>query len=133
MTHLLKKSQDNHKSALQLFGNYKYYAPSIHCAYYSCVQLMIHILLTAGKKTEKQIDVETQKESSHNYYIREVSELITKLQPGKLVEFNKIKELKKFRRSSDYKDIEITFDDANKATTYSEQINSTLKKVFNIL
>ena len=40
---LLIKSVDNYKAAKFLVEN-QYYNSSIHCAYYSCYQLMKHIL-----------------------------------------------------------------------------------------
>ena len=73
MSELKKKSDSNMMSAQYLIdrGNF---APSIHCSYYSCVQLMLHILRSEYNKTEDDVVSESQQGSQdeggfHNWLI----------------------------------------------------------------
>lgn len=132
MSFLLDKSNQNQFAALKLFDQEKKYAPSVHCAYYSCIQLMIHILITAGKKTETQIQSEIGKGNSHQYYIYQTQNLIKAVLPSEVLKFDEIKDLKSYRTSSDYKNKEITSVDSEKAINIAERINTLLKRTFNI-
>lgn len=136
MSFLLDKSSQNERSALMLWDIHRFYAPSVHCAYYSCIQLMIHVLLTNGGYTAITMDAEIKSKkygnTSHTFYIKKVTELIAGINRSKCNTFNKIWSLKDFRNKSDYQDIEITNDDANKATSLSVEINALLRNIFNI-
>lgn len=135
MGELLKKSEENRQAALKLWSVDSWYAPSIHCAYYSCVQLMIHILMVVGKKDHNVLETEISLSGggSHVYYIKQVQELLVKNgRADKVKIFSEIKSLKSYREKSDYKPIAITYDDSEKATSLSDKIYHMLKTEFKV-
>lgn len=129
MSELLKKSEENQQAALYLFSKQGWYASSVHCAYYSCIQLMIHALLTVGGKSEKEIEDKTQSGGSHIYYITETRRLIEQKNYSAVKRFNTIKDLASYRIKSDYKNVEITYDISNHATFISQTVVSTIKGI----
>jgi|SRR6185437_174863 len=133
MPYLLDKSKQNQYAALKLFDTEKKYAPSVHCAYYSCIQMMIHVLIAKGGKTEAQIDSDTQNQSSHKYFIRETENLLKQKSPAEVLKFSAIKNLQQFRVRSDYKNKEITHDNCDEAIKIADKINGILTKTFGIV
>lgn len=135
MGELLKKAEENRQASLKLWSVNNWYAPSIHCAYYACVQLMIHILMVVGKKEHSVLESEISVSGggSHVYYIRQVQNLlVNKGKVDKVKMFSEIKSLKAYREKSDYKPIAITFDDSEKAITLSDKIYFMLKTEFKV-
>ena len=131
MSYILDKSKQNRYAALKLYDTEKKYAPSIHCAYYSSIQLMIHVLLENGY-TEQKISEDTKKESSHLYYIKETEALLKVKSLGDIKNFSEIKNLKAYRTKSDYRNIEISSDDCDKAIKIADKVNGILNRVFKI-
>lgn len=132
---LLKKSEENRKAALKLWSVEKWFAPSVHCAYYSCVQLMIHIIMTVGGKKYETMESEigSFRGGSHGYYIQQVQSLLVNSgKANKIKDFSQIKTLKTYRETSDYKPVEVTYDDSDKANSLAEKISKLLKAEFAI-
>ncbi len=132
MTELIVKSNQNARASLHLFDNHKVYAPVIHCAYYSCVQRILHILLTLGGKTEQDIKGVSTRGSLHTFLIDEMRKLIQKQNPASFKTFSKISDLRTLRVKSDYLNVSVDYDDADKATRIAQQINDTLDKTFKV-
>lgn len=141
MSVLLDKSKENGFAALKLYDPEKKYAPSVHCAYYSCVQLMIHIIHKKEKISFEEIELNcnawtrdpVNSGGAHMYYISRIKELLKdpKLKVV-LPDFMQILDLKRFRVQSDYKPIVIDESLCNKAITLSEKLYKLLSKTFSI-
>ncbi|ADQ79031.1 hypothetical protein Palpr_0880 [Paludibacter propionicigenes WB4] len=133
MSRLLEKSKFNIDAAEVLIKEYLY-APSVHCSYYSCLQRIKSILPDYYAISFSQIDlnVRTGTENEHGYLIRFISEEIRRnfgFEEYVLFKRN-IGDLKEFRIHSDYKDIEITSDQSNKAYRKALDINKFLNEKF---
>lgn len=94
---------------------------------------MTHILLTFGGKSETDIDYFTKSASSHSYLIDQIRNILQKRNSASANRIiSKINDLKTLRVKSDYKNHEVTKDEADKATMISQTVNSSLKQTFNI-
>ena len=133
MSKLLQKSGFNFDSA-QLLVNNHYYAPSIHCYYYSCHQKLLHIFYNVLNKTEA--DLTSLKRStnlgSHEVVISEVYKSFGTNRFERRDFINHIGQLKKLRIDSDYKELEILSNTSTEAEKLVREINKIIKKVFNI-
>lgn len=135
MSKLLQKSGFNYDSAQLLIKN-NYYAPSIHCYYYSCYQKLLHILYFILKKDEVfltglQRDPKNSK-GSHEIAINEIVKAMSRnFRDGRTFS-NTINELKKLRHDADYKNVEIHFDISNKASTKAAEIMEIFKNQFKV-
>lgn len=137
MSQLLRKSLLNLKASGILISN-NIYDSSIHCAYYSCVQLMLHLLRSEFKKSEADVDSESEQGSRNekgfhnwltNFYIKELMKkdfMLTR-------DFNKfVIALKSSRVKADYKNIEIKENIAKQNLDLAKQINQLLQENFQI-
>jgi len=127
MSNLLSKASENYKVAHSLIISGNNLAPSVHCSYYACLQTTIHILLEREKITP---DV-SGGAASHEYLI---AELIKELDKDYVAikEFNKIRDLKNFRKDSDYTAQLITLPTAKKAQEVSLDLKAFFRNKFGI-
>ncbi len=133
MSYLLQKSNQNYKAGLDFCESDKNHCTAVHCAYYSCLQMMIHILITLSGKKEIDIYGSARNDGhSHLYFIREVSNLIEKRNRSLVMLYNKINDLKDFRVKSDYKNIQIAKTDSNRAMEMAQIIRDLLTNTFNL-
>ena len=132
MTFLFGKSKDNFEASLKLASNEeKKFCSAIHCAYYSCLQLLIHILIEKSSKSAEELNIESKRDkSSHLYYIREVRKLIEKQNKSLILQYNKIEDLKDFRVRSDYQNISISHQQCQQATQLAQSIRDLLFNTF---
>ncbi|MFZ4543420.1 MAG: hypothetical protein ACOYOA_05180 [Saprospiraceae bacterium] len=68
MSHLLTKSMQNLESA-DILINANMFSASVHCSYYSCLQLIKHVLTSDLGMTIADIEKMTAGKSSHNAII----------------------------------------------------------------
>ena len=138
MSYLKEKSNFNIDAA-ELLQNKNLFAPSVHCSYYSCLQLMK--VAIKEKKGISFNDLEneiikaniTKKISTHSYLIKEIGELIRNDSKAKHFLFDrKIKDLKSFRIKSDYEDFQITTTESFKAFNIAKEIRAQLKETFHV-
>ena len=132
MSYLKEKSGFNIDSAQELIDK-NYYAPSVHCSYYGCFQYMKYALKKQNNWTYEFIENECLSNGTHSFVINNIlSNLRSKI--GNNKEFanikRKINDLKLFRIQSDYFNIQILSDDAQKSLDYSKEIITNLKKHF---
>jgi HEPN domain. len=115
MSYLKNKSEINFSSAELLYQN-DLYPSSVHCAYYSCVQLMKYIISDKiGINYEKQASEISQlknqkakRRGSHNYMIDKIEEVMLTVDKKEANSFvGSIEDLKEFREESDYENIDI--------------------------
>lgn len=109
MSNLKQKSEFNLDAAEKLLKQ-TLYAPSVHCSYYSCFQLMKFTIKDFFKVSyEKQkIDTSYNTGGSHTYVIKYISSELKKIDRRDGKDFQrKIKDLQQLRLESDYDDIQI--------------------------
>jgi len=131
------KSKNNIKGAELLIRN-SLYSSSVHCSYYSNVQLMLHVLFTDFNKSENEIESESKQSSIdekgyHNWLKNTITrELITR--DFMIVrDFNNLfGQLKALRVKGDYKNIIISKNKAVDAVGFSKNINEILEEKFTV-
>lgn len=136
MSELLKKHQQSCDAAESLIGE-KLFAPAVHCAYYSCVQLLTYVFLhkiPGINVADFHNTMETQG-GTHNYLRKEMKRELLKRQVGRTQadEFaNNLLDLKEKRVEADYKDVSISSAESREARRVSEEINTLIKDTFAI-
>ena len=128
MTKLKQKSEFNFDAAKVLIDN-NLYAPSVHCAYYSCFQLMKFALkdFCGIEYIELRRRIGLSQQNTHSFVIKELGNEIIKNDRHTYNEFSrKIKDLKTFRTDSDYENTEIISDQGQKAYKLAGEIRSLL-------
>lgn len=131
------KSNNNIKGAELLIRN-SLYSSSVHCSYYSNVQLMLHVLFTDFNKSENEIESESKQGSIdekgyHNWLKNTITrELLTR--DFMIVrDFNNLfGQLKALRVKGDYKNIIISKNKAVDAVGLSKNINEILEEKFTV-
>lgn len=135
MSKIRQKSEFNIKAAEQLLKD-AYYAPSVHCSYYSCFQLLKYTI-----KYFFNIDYETQAanmsiigQKSHQYVVNYIAkELVSFVPFEESRNFKRtIKDLKQFRIESDYENLEIDLVKGNDAFNKAQEIRSYVIKNFHV-
>ncbi len=100
------KSEFN-KAAANLLLNNQLYAPSVHCSYYMCVQLMLHILFHKKKiqKADFDSDMKKRRDGTHGHAIYLIGLDLIKIEKDSYKRFQAlIPKLKEYREKSDYTD-----------------------------
>lgn len=113
-----------------------YFEATVHCAYYCCVQLMLHILRADFGKSDKLVDKESRKGSRiaggfHNWLLKQILKdlIIRNPESGKM--FNStIGALKKMRIKADYKNLPVDADNAGVSIQLAEKILDHLNNEF---
>lgn len=131
MSFIKEKSGFNVDSAKELI-KLSYFAPSVHCSYYGSFQYMKYALRKCKNTTYEQIELNSlnYRSGSHSYVIDNILiELRDKIKDKRdFVYINRIiKDLKTFRTNSDYFNVQILLDDAEKSLKFSEEIINTIK------
>lgn len=135
MSKLRQKSDFNINSAEYLIAS-AFYAPSVHCSYYSCFQLLKYTI-----KEFFGIDYDTlatnisnSQYNTHKYVINYVTDELTGFVG--IEESRKFKrtinDLKLFREESDYENIEINLDKGEAALRKAKEIRQYLVTNFNV-
>jgi uncharacterized protein (UPF0332 family) len=135
MSKLRQKSDFNIDAATLLIKE-SYYAPSVHCSYYSCFQLLKFSIkeFFGIEYATLTADITNSGQHTHQYVINYVSkELVSLVGAEESRQFKrKIKDLKQFREESDYENIEVNIDQGNIALTKANEIRHYLITNFNI-
>jgi hypothetical protein len=112
MAYLKSKSELNRAAADSLYKSGQH-PSAVHCAYYSCVQLMKHIIIHKVGKSEQQIEAEyRQVDTSGKRIYGGIHEYLINILYNILLANNKdaskfnsnVTQLKKLRGKSDYSD-----------------------------
>jgi uncharacterized protein (UPF0332 family) len=138
MSILKEKSSFNITAAKLLNDNYLF-APSIHCSYYSCLQLMKVAVrefkgISLKEMEDEIIDAKNTKNlNSHSYIIKVICDLIHNDSKADHSLFErKITQLKKLRVNSDYEEVEITTSESSKAFEFANEIRAQISKTFHV-
>lgn len=133
MSRLREKSNINYESA-QLLIDKSYYAPSVHCAYYSVFQLLKYTLSFFSGDSYDEISQKislARYQGSHKYIITEILKYVKN---DNREDYRKIKrkltDLKHFREQSDYDDVEVTFDNSRKSYLFATEIREYINSKF---
>ncbi len=125
MPYLKAKSEFN-KEAANLLSDRSLYAPSIHCAYYSCFQLSKYIIkekLNISYNQQSNEIRSTPGVQSHSYVVRKILDQIQIIDRGGYNEIRrKLSDLRLLREKSDYENIEINFTLSKRAIDYSNEL-----------
>jgi hypothetical protein len=128
---LSQKSKENFE-AIDILIEHNLKAPVVHCAYYSCLQLLMHFVHRYSSHTEDELKKETQGKGSHNYYISIYYNEIKGLNPKNVHAFYKyFTKFKRKRTEADYYNIEITESDLKRAKDNAIKIHKFLELVEN--
>jgi len=133
MSKLKEKSEFNFEAAQVLIDKYLY-APSVHCSYYGCFQLMKFTMFNhfgiSYDELRQRVSVKTSG-GTHIYITDFYNKAVRKNGISDYSNFSrKIKDLKEFRESSDYDDVEITIDKSQKALNYATELKQYIQKNF---
>ena len=137
MNHLKDKSDENILAADKLIRQ-NHYASSIHCSYYACVQLMLHIFRSDLSKTDDEVEelmIEAQKngDNTHVWLLKEIGNTLFFKHPLDSREFrNKLGMLKGVRVKADYKNKQISKSIASDSYDTANAILLILKTHFTI-
>lgn len=137
MSVLKSKSQES-IAAAEILLKQNHANSSIHCSYYSCVQLMLHLLRKHFGKTELAIKSEGIKGAKndngyHNWLLNSIFKEFVRLDGTDAAKFNGIIQiLKKQRAAADYENRNIEFHNAEKAYSQSLIVHQLIKKNFQI-
>ncbi len=135
MSKIREKSNFNFDAAALLLKN-SLYAPSVHCSYYSCFQLLKYTIKDFfGVDYDNQsINIAKTRQRTHQYVINYiVNELKKYSSANESRGFKrKINDLKQLRIESDYENIEISLDKGTKAFDKAKEIRTFLIKKFNL-
>ena len=136
MSVLITKSKEN-TSAAQLLIDGNHYTSSVHCSYYSCVQVMIHILLYDYGFTQGTLEIEANAKGSgshvyaKNYLFKKMKDKNKKAIARDF--YKEIGELKNKREKADYEEETISSDLSEEALAQSLRVNKILTNVFEIV
>jgi len=129
MGHLKNKSELN-LGAAELLHQYSYYSSVVHCAYYSCIQLMKHTWLNSMGKSDNDLRNlnNSSSQGAHEVLINQIKIFIqSKSQNGRV--FNRdILQLKRLRVNADYDEILIDSKKSNDSLILSKSSLNILKK-----
>jgi uncharacterized protein (UPF0332 family) len=129
---LLSKSSENTTAANKLFS-LKLYASTVHCAYYSCVQLMSHILRSDFGTSETEIERESNNISSHEWLQTTIATQLLGRNFMLLSDFNTYTvQLKRLRVRADYKNLVIEEKHAKDAIQWACIIHQILNANFRL-
>ncbi|MBI3719986.1 MAG: hypothetical protein HY252_15495 [Sphingobacteriales bacterium] len=136
MSELKKKSEENLRAAQLLnLNEHRLFASSVHCAYYSCFQLIKSILLKHVFQSEDEYNLEENKsnKNSHEFAINRLSIDFAKKRPLELRKYsNEINQLKELRVISDYKLEEIQIDKSQKAVDLAIRVRNVLLREYKV-
>ena len=128
MSHLKNKSELS-KAAADLLQRNSFYPSVIHCAYYSCIQLMKHILIATLGKTEAEIaaEVRSSPKGSHEIMINNINKHLKSNSKDWRTFNSKITQLKRLRVDADYGNIQIDSVKGNDSIILSDEVLRHLK------
>lgn len=133
MSRLREKSNINYKSA-QLLIDKSYYAPSVHCAYYSVFQLLKYALSFFSGDSYDEISQKislARNQGSHKYIISGILEYVKRENREDYRNIKrKLTDLKHFRELSDYDDVDVSFDNSQKSYQFATEIREYINNKF---
>jgi hypothetical protein len=128
MSNLTNKSDIN-KAAADLLQKNSFYPAVVHCSYYSCIQLMKHILLFTLNKTENELQAEVRNSlnGSHEVIINNIMIHLRSNNKDWRTFSNNINQLKRLRVTADYENIQIDSTIGSDSINFADIVHKLLK------
>lgn len=129
----LKEKVEFNKSAAELLYDNNFYAPSVHCAYYSCFQLLKYLIKEKLfiDYFQQEIEISEDRTRSHAYVHKKILDEIQlkEKDTNKFREIRtKLKDLQELRIKSDYRNIQIDELLGRRAIEYSNDLKNYFKE-----
>lgn len=102
-----------------------YYNSSIHCFYYSCIQMTNHFFISKLKLTDSDIRDMFKTEASHNKTLELIIENIGKSK--RRIITNNFNDLKQKRVQADYREFYLSESDSIECKEWAEEYLNTIK------
>jgi len=135
MSKIRQKSEFNIDAAERLLKD-AIYAPSVHCSYYSCFQLLKFTInnFYGIDYGEQAVNTSTTGQKTHQYVLNYVANELKKIAGVKVSKDFKrnYKDLKQFRLEADYENVEINSDKGNQAFEKAKEIRTFIIKNFHV-
>lgn len=132
MTNFKIKSDENLEAGQILIDQAKFNA-SVHCLYYSCFLLLLHILKKEPSKSQEYGANSSAEDGSHNQLLNWFYSDISKLSLDDAQDFKVwIEALKKARKKADYYEDIITEAQAKNAKTIASYVIELLKNIYSL-
>ena len=135
MSKLREKSEFNLSAAETLLKE-TLYAPSVHCSYYSCFQLLKYTIKEfSGEDYDTQAaNISATQQKTHQYVINYICNELIRFEgiEGSRKFKHKIKDLKQYRVESDYEDVEVSLDKGEQALRLAQEIRRYMIEKFNV-
>ncbi|MBK7911354.1 hypothetical protein [Candidatus Pollutiaquabacter sp.] len=130
MSFLIEKAKANLNAANSLRFDPPSHCSSIHCSYYSCLQLLIHIVKVIVGKSDsemwREIRSREMKGGTHAYYKKIAIERISIDRREIISDVNRISELQSLRNQADYENLEITIEKSSNAYSIAKDVHRIL-------
>jgi uncharacterized protein (UPF0332 family) len=129
MGHLKNKSELN-LDAAELLHNQSFYPSVVHCAYYSCFQLMKHVWLNSMGKSEDDLRTlnNNSRQGSHDVLINQIKLFAQGKSQNDRELYRDILQLKRLRVDADYKEVSIDSAKSNEAIVLSKAALNILRR-----
>jgi len=129
----LKEKVEFNKYAAQLLYDNNYYAPSVHCAYYSCFQFLKYLIKEKLNISYQQqsSEISNQRLHTHVYVKDKILTQVSNIEPdtNKFRDIRtKLIDLQLLRIKSDYENVLIDENSSRKALQYSEELKKYFKE-----
>lgn len=138
LSHWKTKSDENLDATNNLIGS-GLYSSSVHCAYYSCVQMMYHILSSHFMWNDNKINQDSTaggRENNQGLHVWLINTIFKELSAGNSFDANNFQKaiigLKKTRTKADYKNMIIMDNVASNVQLEAIEALRLLKKNFKI-
>lgn len=140
----IKAKSDENFSAANLLVSSDMHDASVHCAYYSCFQLMKYAIKSEGIDYENQKknytlyvhemhDGESRKLGSHEYLIQQFIVESAKKDMRSTIAINRnISHLKAFRTKADYDDIRVNESESKVCSEMAEETRELIIKTYGL-
>ena len=136
MSELLIKHGQSCTAAEQLIQKHSLFASSVHCSYYSCIQLTKYIIIHKAPGYDRVVfNTAVQNVGSHVYLTRIMKEILIDAGAsiGEAQDFeDTLTGLKRLRVKADYDEYHINKTTSEDAFTRSEKVNTLLKTKFSV-
>lgn len=130
---IMKQKSDENLNAARLLVENNMYASSIHCFYYSILQLSKYILDKYCGISYEQQDENFQGKDSHNAIIKILGQKLgAKNRFYKLDYMSNLNNLKKLRKTADYSNNQILSNDIGCATNDVKELLNILHKNYKL-
>lgn len=132
MANMKLKSNENIQAA-EILVSSNMFSSSIHCYYYSALQLSMHILCNFHGVDYAKQNAESKGRDSHHYTVESTASFLEKENTFYKIDYNKnISALKMLRKRADYSDTLIVENDIKKAQKAINELSQLLHKSYNL-